>query len=40
MKTALLFTAVTAALILAISMSVYYFTSRFAFNDFLKRLVK
>jgi signal transduction histidine kinase len=38
MKTALLFTAVTAALILAISMSVYYFTSRFAFNDFLKRL--
>ena len=38
MKTALLFTAITAALILAISMSVYYFTSRFAFNDFLKRL--
>lgn len=38
MKTALLFTALTAALILAISLSVYYFTSRFAFNDFLKRL--
>lgn len=38
LKTALLFTAITAALILAISMSVYYFTSRYAFNDFLKRL--
>ena len=38
LKTALLFTAVTAALILAISMGVYYFTSRYAFNDFQKRL--
>lgn len=37
-KTALLFTALTATIILSTSLTVYYFTSRFAFNDFLKRL--
>ncbi|WP_315813988.1 hypothetical protein [Paraflavitalea speifideaquila] len=37
-KTALLFTAVTAGIILFLSLAVYYFASRFTFNDFLKRL--
>lgn len=37
-KTALLFTLVTAGIILFLSLAVYYFASRFTFNDFLKRL--
>jgi signal transduction histidine kinase len=37
-QTALLFTVLTALLILFISITTYYFVSRFAFNDFLKRL--
>jgi signal transduction histidine kinase len=37
-KTALLFTALTAGIILFLSLAVYYFASRFTFNDFLKRL--
>lgn len=37
-KTALLFTVLTAGLILFLSVGVYYFASRFTFNDFLKRL--
>jgi signal transduction histidine kinase len=37
-KTALLFTLLTAGIILFLSVTVYYFTSRYAFNDFLKRL--
>ena len=37
-QTALLFTVLTALLILFISITTYYLASRFAFNDFLKRL--
>lgn len=37
-KTALLFTALTAGIILFLSLAVYYFARRFTFNDFLKRL--
>ncbi|OQP67267.1 hypothetical protein A3860_02615 [Niastella vici] len=37
-QTALLFTVLTALLILFISFTTYYFISRFASNDFLKRL--
>lgn len=37
-KTALLFALVTAGLLLFLSLCVYYFASRFTFNDFLKRL--
>ena len=37
-KTALLFTMLTAGIILFLSLAVYYFASRFTFNDFLKRL--
>ncbi|MDF2188966.1 HAMP domain-containing sensor histidine kinase [Paraflavitalea sp. CAU 1676] len=37
-KTALLFTLVTAGIILFLSIVVYYFASRFTFNDFHKRL--
>ncbi len=37
-QTALLFTVLTALLILFISFTTYYFVSRFASNDFLKRL--
>lgn len=37
-KTAMLFTVLTAGLILFLSLGVYYFASRFTFNDFLKRL--
>ncbi|THU41886.1 HAMP domain-containing histidine kinase [Niastella caeni] len=37
-QTALLFTVLTALLILFISITTYYFVSRFASNDFLKRL--
>jgi len=37
-QTALLFTVLTALLILFISITTFYFVSRFAFNDFLKRL--
>ncbi len=37
-QTALLFTVLTALLILFISITTYYLISRFAFNDFLKRL--
>lgn len=37
-KTALLFTFLTAGIILFLSFAVYYFTSRYAFSDFLKRL--
>ncbi|HEX6429761.1 MAG TPA: HAMP domain-containing sensor histidine kinase [Niastella sp.] len=37
-QTAVLFTVLTALLILFISITTYYFVSRFAFNDFLKRL--
>lgn len=34
----MLFTVVTAGIILFLSLAVYYFASRFTFNDFLKRL--
>jgi signal transduction histidine kinase len=37
-QTALLFTVLTALLILFLSFTTYYFVSRFASNDFLKRL--
>jgi signal transduction histidine kinase len=37
-QTALLFTVLTALLILFMSFTTYYFVSRFASNDFLKRL--
>jgi signal transduction histidine kinase len=37
-KTALLFTFLTAGIILSLSFAVYYFSSRYTFNDFLKRL--
>ncbi|WP_207511298.1 sensor histidine kinase [Longitalea luteola] len=37
-QTALLFTVLTALLILFLSFTTYYFISRFASNDFLKRL--
>ncbi len=37
-QTTLLFTLLTAGIIASLSFSVYYFTSKLAFNDFLKRL--
>ncbi|WP_276481746.1 HAMP domain-containing sensor histidine kinase [Paraflavitalea pollutisoli] len=37
-KTSLLFTFITAGIILFLSLTVYYFASRFTYNDFLKRL--
>lgn len=37
-QTTLLFTLLTAGIIASLSVSVYYFTSKLAFNDFLKRL--
>src|SRR5690349_14333229 len=37
-KTGLLFTLITATTLLVLSATVYYFASRFTYNDFLKRL--
>lgn len=37
-KTTLLFTLITAGLIFAVSLVVYFFSSKFAFRDFYKRL--
>ncbi|HSC36308.1 MAG TPA: ATP-binding protein, partial [Chitinophagaceae bacterium] len=38
MQVALLFTVITGVIILFLALTVYYFSSRFAINDFLKRL--
>ncbi|MGZ5248358.1 MAG: HAMP domain-containing protein, partial [Flavitalea sp.] len=37
-KTALLFTLVTAGILVFLNLSIYFFTSRLVFNDFFKRL--
>ncbi|MBS1565145.1 MAG: sensor histidine kinase, partial [Bacteroidetes bacterium] len=38
MQVALLFTAITGAIILFLALTIYFFSSRFSVNDFLKRL--